>query len=208
MRLLLFTIAGVLVLVIPLRAAIVFTNFQSASPTGCTVPPTGNTVACAAAFTPSANYTMTDAQVEVETLIAPVNGNFDLFLYSNNSGVPGSSLGMIGTGIAPTTFGIVTVNSPALSLISGTEYWLVMGPHDSNTFMNWADGGNPVPPAAVDTNWPGSNWSPNPTASSQFQIDGTLSSSTPEPATLGLVVAGVLLVTLRRRLRMAQKNCF
>jgi len=58
-----------------------------------------------------------------------------------------------------------------------------MAPHDTNTFMNWADGGNPVPPAAVDTNWPGSNWGTNPTAPSQFQIDGT-PSSMPEPATL------------------------
>jgi hypothetical protein len=201
MRLLLSAVAAALVSAVPLRADIVFTGFQSSSSSGCTVHSAsgfGTTAACAAAFTPTADYSMTDAQVKVETLAEQINGNFDLFLYSDNGGLPGSSLGMIGTGNAPATYGIVTVASPALSLTSGTEYWLVVAPDDANTFMNWASGGNPGSAAGVGVGWPSASWGLNGTpTSSQFQIDGIQVSSIPEPATFGLVGATILLVTLR-----------
>jgi hypothetical protein len=201
MRLLLPTVAAAIAAVMPLQADTVFTDFQSGTSPVCAVVggPLGSIMAaCAAAFTPSANYIMTDAQVKVKQNGAP-SGNFDLFLYSNSGGLPGSSLGTIGSGTAPTTglFGIVTVNSPALSLVSGTEYWLVVAPHDQFTLLSWADGGSPVPPTAKDGHWPSSNWSAT-SQSSQFQIDGTLAASTPEPVTLGVVAAGLLFVALRK----------
>jgi hypothetical protein len=77
----------------------VFTNFQSNS-SGCSLSAPGVATACAAAFTPTAGYSMTDAHLKVENLGFSFQGNFDLYLYSDNSGLPGSSLGLIGTGSA------------------------------------------------------------------------------------------------------------
>jgi hypothetical protein len=199
MRLLFSTVAALLVSVVSLRAAVVFTNFQSGGAAGCAARTILVPFACAAAFTPSANYIMTDAQVKVQAPAANF-GNFELDLYSNNAGLPSSSLGRIGTATAPTSFGIVTVNSPALSLVSGTEYWLVMGPRDPLTTVFWADGGSPVPPTALSSNWTGQS------NSSQFQIDGSSVGVTPEPTTLGLAAVGMLcFVALRWRFSNGSK---
>ena len=67
------SIVVALVCVVPVRAATVFTNFQSSSSFGCYVTGGVNMQACAAAVTPSANYTMTDAQIKVAAVdVAPL----------------------------------------------------------------------------------------------------------------------------------------
>jgi hypothetical protein len=169
--------AAAIFFVIPSRATPVFTNFKSGPFLGCAVDGAnsneGVATACAAAFTPLADYLMTDVQVEVGGGAEAADPDFDFFLYSDNGGLPGSSLGEIGSGVdvaSLPSFGIVTVNSPALSLSSGTEYWLVIAPHDDNTSVAWASGGNSTPPTALDISWPGSDWVVQE-VSSQFEID-------------------------------------
>ena len=112
----------------PARADVIFSNFVSTTTTSAAlVDHAPITQELAVAFTPSNDYVLTDAQVKVNY----INGNnpdFNLWLYSDASNVPGSSLGMVGTGAAtsstPNVYTVVSVPSPAFSLSSGTQYWL------------------------------------------------------------------------------------
>jgi hypothetical protein len=149
----------------------------------------------AEAFTPVADYTMTDAQVLVEAPEAvPGDSDFNVFLYSNSSGVPGSPIEQIGFGLAAAAaYSLITADTIAtpITLTSGTEYWLVLKPADSGSFINWGNGGSPSVPFAYSANG-GSDWDPG-TNTDQFQIDGApVSASIPEPSSL-LLLATVAL---------------
>ena len=187
-----------------IEAAIVFTDFQATI--CCTLGVSnhgGSPQGLAGQFIPGANYIMTDAQVKVEE-----NGTFvptfNLFLYSDLTGLPGVSLGAIGGGTAPSSaaFNIVTVGSPAFFLNSGTPYWLVMTPNTS-TDVFWAGGGFPSPLSAYDQSAIGASpwFLPGTAVSLQFQIDGT-PAGTPEPGTwilFGTAMAGFWLARRRAR---------
>ena len=88
------------------RASVVFSNVTGTGSSGAVVlgssiPPSTD---LAEGFTPAANYTMTDAQMLVGS--APGHAStFDVFLESNNGGVPGSVIEQIGFGLAATTQG-------------------------------------------------------------------------------------------------------
>jgi len=199
-------LAAALAFLPSLQAAIVFTDFQSSICCSLGVNNAGSSPqSLAGQFVPTANYTMLDAQVKVEE-----NGTFvptfNLFLYSDSSGAPGTNLGMIGGGTAPSagSFNIVLVGSPAFSLLSGTPYWLVMTPNaGSNVF--WAGGGFPSPLSDYNQNATGSGpWLvPGQSVSLQFQIDGT-PTGTPEPRTDVLILSGLGVVLLASRFRKSR----
>jgi hypothetical protein len=154
-------------------------------------------------FTPAANYSLTDAQALVATGTSST-ATFNVFLYSNKSGVPGSAIEQIGFGLTATTnppgslITANTVNTP-ITLVSGTPYWLVLAPAAANSFINWANGGSPAAPFAVSGDG-GSTWGASGNVTDQFQIDGT---PVPEPSSFVLLGIATLLYALFFRLRAA-----
>ncbi len=195
----------------PLRSAVIFsnitaTNSGSAVVLGPSVPVTGPQ-SIAAAFTAAVNSTMNEAQVKAQG--AGGTPEVDLFLYSDNSGAPGSSLETLGTDVAPPLFptppGVVAVTGFApLALTAGTQYWLVMTPFGSAGQIGWTAGGLPaVQTDASHTSNGIAPWTVLPGISVQFEIDGTPSSSTPEPGMAGLLAAGLgalALIGVRRQI--------
>ena len=152
----------------------------------------GTIMLAAAAFTPTANYTMTDAQVFVASVINPLPGrsSFDVYLYSDSGGAPGSPIERIGAGLSATTIlpgSIVTANtiSTPITLTSGTQYWLVLTPPNYlGSFIYWANGGSPRVPTAtriMSIAFP-PGWMPG-TGSLQFQIDGVQGVQSPPSVT-------------------------
>jgi hypothetical protein len=193
------------------HADVVFSNVTSTSDVnnstavcGSKAPPCPNPVGGlidAEAFTPSADFTMTDAQVLVIVAVgAGGDSDFNVFLYSNASGVPGSLIEQIGFDVAATTTfpgSMITANSIAtpITLTSGTEYWLVLGPADSDSFVGWENGGSPSVPFAYSGDG-GTSWGTD-TAADQFEIDGTpVTASVPEPSSLFLLTTVGLLLFL------------
>ena len=130
-------------------------------------------------------------------------GTFNLSLFSDSAGSPGSSLETLATDLtASGTFGIVSASGfTPFSLTSGTQYWLVMTPYGTNTNVGWAADGVPSSTGQFTETADGSGtWGPGSTPFSlQFEIDGT-QITTPEPSTfvlLGMALAG--LAIFRRR---------
>jgi hypothetical protein len=163
----------------------------------------------AAAFTPANNDVVSDAQVKINYVVGH-NPQFELSLYSDAGGAPGSSLGVIGTGTATSStagvFTVVTVNSPAIDLDAGTQYWLVMSATGFTTVSAWAAGGSPSTPSEFydqdTTNGENGPWT-STGDSLQFQIDGTVIPGnpvgTPEPGTIAEVVAGMLAIVVVKK---------
>jgi hypothetical protein len=109
----------------------------------------------AAAFTPSANHTVTKIKVAVG-LIQGTNG-LVLSLYNDASGVPGTALKSWNISGLP-NFGsccVVETRSDAagIAVTGGTQYWVVLktGPKDATTFaafnVNDTDQVDPAPAA-------------------------------------------------------------
>ena len=186
----------------PLGAGVIFSDINSSFSGLSQVLGSneGGLESLAAAFTPTANSTIDEAQVKV---VGPGRGDpaFDLYLYSNNSGAPGSNLETLGTNlVAPTPVGIVADSAfTPLALTDGTQYWLVMTPFDPNSFVVWYTNGTPAASSAFSLTSTGSTpWTSQGNLGLQFEIDGTSTPSVPEPATVGLVTAGLGLAALIR----------
>src|SRR5579859_6069766 len=81
----------------PLSATVVFSSIQGTN-LGFTEVAGPFTTARGLAFTPTGNYVFQDAQLKVQATATP---NVDLYLYSDNGGLPGTLLETIGIGTAP-----------------------------------------------------------------------------------------------------------
>ena len=195
----------------PLRATTIYSNLNPGQTTGVVIENFGGTtLSYGAAFTPSANYTLTDAKVDVLYLVNSAS-TFNLFLYSNNaSGLPGSSIATLATGVSmgsvldtPT---VVTISGLSIALTSGTQYWLVMAPDVTSMEGLWVGGGTtPVAPAAVSADGSAFGSAGSPEPNPQFEVDGTLT-PTPEPATMGRVLAGLGLAFAARKRASSKTN--
>jgi hypothetical protein len=191
-----------------LPADVIFSNLSGATPNYGTGPVGANLISTwpegaesAEAFTPTGNFSMTDAEVFVKWYSDPFSDpNFNLFLYSDNSGVPGSEIKELGSDLtAPSSFTLLTVNSFApIDLTEGTQYWLVMTPYDANSSPDWVGGGSITVPYTPSFNI-GASWDTPFQFSAQFQIDGTPIAATPEPSTLSLASLGVLCLLIAGR---------
>jgi hypothetical protein len=149
----------------------------------------------AEAFTPSANYVMTDAQVEVFQVLG-FGGDpfFNVSLFSNVGGLPGSLIGTIGSDlVAPAGGGLVVASGPMPVLASGISYWIVLTPFDSKTDVGWEMArGLPDTIVAFTSSSTGQGgWGSGNSVPVQFQVDGT---PTPEPASV--ILAGTGFITL------------
>jgi hypothetical protein len=187
------------------RASVVFSNVTGSGDVGATVNGGGTPNAVAEAFTPGANYIMTDAQMLVEGNFGHAL-TFDVFLESNNAGAPGSVIEQIGFGSVAAALGypgaLETANSFAtpVTLVSGTEYWLVLTPHQADSDISWVAMGSTSVPEWVSLDG-GSTWSLPGTDSLQFQIDGTPAAAVPEPSTFAMFggIGIALVYRIKRR---------
>ena len=188
----------------PMNAAVVFSNVVGNCCGGFGVEGSNyGTAALGASFTSAGNYLMTDAQVMVfQTLGNGGDPNFNVSLFSDPGGLPGSWIAALGVGlVAPNGGGIVTASGATPMLAMGTTYWLVLTPFDASTQIGWEMGGSPLVRLATSTSSTGSGgWSALGLNDAQFQIDGT---AVPEPSSLLLMVSGALGVigAVRRRVR-------
>jgi len=152
----------------------------------------------AAAFTPLADFTLTNVQVAVRGAecaggpdAPPIcrNNFYNLALYSDSNGLPGAAIAGSSRALAPAAPAAQTLNMGPVALSAGTKYWLVMlpGPMGGNgTFSYWMGGGPAaVPTAFISYNaFTGQNggspdlhqpprWLPGGSTSTlQFEIDG------------------------------------
>jgi hypothetical protein len=188
-----------------LQADVIFSNLIGTPPTSSLEiagnfpdPPAG--AEAAEAFTPTANFSMTDAEVLYGGSGVPY---FSLFLYSDESGEPGSMIEELGSDLGgDVDVGLVTANSfTPIDLTAGTEYWLVMAPSSPYAEASWDGGGSSLVPEASSIALGTPAWTIG-SGNAEFQIDGTL--MTPEPSTLPLVsvaVLGLLIAGHRARKR-------
>lgn len=136
----------------------------------------------AAEFTVAANTTFTGAGVELVKGFP--ESTFNMSLYSNAAGVPGTLIEQFGTNItAPDFTELVSASSTGITLAAETSYWLVLSAPESAVY--WLTSGKSnVPVAILD----GAPWAAT-TGSLQFQIDGPVnnSSATPEPASISFI---------------------
>lgn len=196
-----------------LRADVIFDNITDTNTDaglaviGVSEPSYFNVVSASQAesFTPTADYSMTAAGVYVAAYV-PGDFNFDLSLYSNSGGLPGSLIETLGTDLGSFDSATVTADSFApITLTADTTYWLVVTPYDSDSALLWLAGGNPSAPAATGTPT-ATNWISNGHQTAQFEIEGTLNTppvTTPEPSSLYLSGATLLAFLCSRRARKA-----
>jgi len=151
-----------------------------------------------AEFTPTQSTLFQDAQVVVFTDKGMGDGNFNMYLFSDKGGLPGTPLANLGTLTAPVGGGILTATGPQIPLNAGTGYWLVLTPYDNDTWVGWEEGGSSNVSTAwtADPNGQGS-WQHLGPVALQFEIDGV-----PEPSSIVLMATGMLGVAgmLRRKL--------
>jgi hypothetical protein len=95
----------------------------------------------AAAFTPTANHTVTKIEVAVG-YVEGTNGLI-LALYSDASGVPGKAIKSFAVSNLP-NFGscctvVAATDNAGIAVTAGTQYWVVMrtGAKTSNTYAAW-----------------------------------------------------------------------
>ncbi len=184
-----------------LRADVIFSNLSGTTPNDGVIVSGGGSPkgsAAAEAFTPTANFSMTDAEVLL------VGGEIDLYLYTNNSGEPGTEIEELETGLSGPSgaYALETASGfTAIDLTAGTEYWLVLKPVTALTDAAWGNNGSSSVPEDYSLNG-GTSWSTPTTYDAQFEIDGTPLTSTPEPSELpvllGAAAAGLLIAPRRK----------
>jgi len=150
-------------------------------------------------FTPGATYTLT----QIDVAVGWDSGTNGITLSLNDSpyGVPGVALetwnltGLPRDGVAIDTVTPLT----QINLVAGTQYWIVAaGLSDTMAGWSWnsiGETGN----FALDM---GSGWGAYPgQRQGAFDVQGSSSSSTPEPATALFAAAGLGLLAVFRRKR-------
>jgi hypothetical protein len=202
---------AILALSAPARADIVFTNIVGPCCGGYAVNGSNfGPESIAAAFTPVTSDRLADAQVVVFQILGfGGDPNFNMSLFSDSGGLPGSPIESLGTDLtAPLAPGGIVSAMSALNpaLLAGTQYWLVLTPFDNSTQIAWEQGGSAPVMAGFTTSTSGiGGWAPiMPTATAQFEVDGTV----PEPASVLLLATalGLIAVVLNNRRRRKRRS--
>lgn len=168
-------------------------------------------LANAFAFTPTADYVFTSAEIDLLTFTGYPDGTVAGSLYTSSSGTPGTLVAPLGVETVPifdccsppslsfeslaTTF--TQSSGPAVSLLANTEYWLVLAAGTPDSLAYYEEGGAQftVPQSQLS----GGAWQSYSGANVQFEIDGSpLSSGTPEPATIFLIGSALALAVAKR----------
>lgn len=182
-------------------SAIIFSNLPGTSTGGfgiCGSCPTS----LAQEFTPTGDYTLTDAIVLVGNNGTGIQDDFNVWIAQDSSGLPGTLIEQIGFAVSASGVGgevIANSISTPIDLTSGTAYWVVLTPANSETLIYWEDGGSPAVPCAVSYTSDGSgDWNLGSDATGQMEIDGTLTSAAPEPTSFALFAVGTGVLAARR----------
>lgn len=184
-------------------------------PTVCGLPISGATTgnwSSAVAFTPSANYTLTGAAAVLFNALNDTTVDFSI--YSSSGNLPDASLGEFGSAtLLAGQEGTFTASATtSISLLAGTQYWMVLSGGDDLTEVLWEQNAFfPEPWAdstdAIDrTQW----MTTVLPAYAQFSVFGTPTgttppAATPEPASALLLVtaAGLGWLIYNKRLKLS-----
>jgi hypothetical protein len=183
------------------------------APAPNTSPPVPCSQALAESFTPSGDFILTDAKLIVGNQ-AGTSPLFNVWLAQDSGGSPGSFIEQIGFDVLYSgegASGEVMADSIAtpILLTSGTKYWLVLTPAQSDTIVYWDAGSPPFPcsscVAVTHTTDGTGGWTTYAyTYTGQMQIDGT--ASVPEPSAFILLLTTLPAVILLGRKRLAQRD--
>jgi hypothetical protein len=168
----------------------------------------GNQYAEGDTFTPSANATLSSIQVALSCFDV-CGPSFSVSLDSDSGGdspgalletfsVPGSTLGALGLNNALVL--LTSVLHPAL--VSGTQYWLTVSAPLTDSIVWNSNSIGDTSDQAVSTDGGATWFAPSGLTPGAYEIDGNLTSSTPEPSTLLLLASGVVLIGIKRRFRV------
>lgn len=154
------------------------------------------------------SYTLNSVSLKFSAA-ANTSGNFFVRLYSNNSGVPGSSLETLSGTANPSSATTYSFTSTGTTLSAGTRYWLVAGVTSGAGDYKWDWTNSTAQNSVEGQSWgigdddvhtstnSGSSWVFDG-AAMQFSVNAT---AVPEPGTyaalFGLAALGV--VAWRRR---------
>ena len=207
---------------LPAQADVIFSNITGTFSSNneapvCTTPDQGcpfGTIAGgyiyqAAAFTPHANFTLSNVHVAVRGAecagVPPtcIHNAYNLALYSDSNGLPGAVIASSSVALAPAASAVQTLNMGPLTLSAGTRYWLAMLPESGGTFTYWMGGGSASVPAAFisynaftgqnggsgDVHQP-AKWLSGGTSTLQFEIDGVPVSQHPSYTFTTLTCSG------------------
>jgi hypothetical protein len=129
-------------------------------------------------------------------MTAGATGPFEAVLAADNGGQPGTTLEDLGSVSVTGPATIYSLSSGLHPLLTaGTEYWLILQPTNPNslTLAYWNMSSPLVPAPRAVTNDPAhGSWSVVLGQAAAFDIQGTATMATPEPASLTLLGVGAV----------------
>jgi hypothetical protein len=190
-------------------ASTIYNDLNSGNRGGLFIGNLGNENDWANEFLTPAGGALNLSDVIVDISEATGTGSITMFLYSNNAGVPGSSLATIatltptGTGVAPYTF---TPGSP-ITLQASTQYWILMVDNSTGFFGTWYSESTETGTGVSGENhaeWTGSTWTQranNTFTAETPEMEIDVTSAVPEPATFGMLGLACLMLAGKARRR-------
>jgi hypothetical protein len=159
----------------------------------------GDNLAEADTFTPGATAQFGSLQLAL-SCFATCTDSFTVSLLADNLGTPGSAIENI---IVPVTSltatpTLVIVNSVSQPILTaGTAYWIAIS-SDPNDSIAWSNNATSDPSNQAISIDGGASWFELGNTPSAYEVDSTLTTTTPEPGTIALLAGGLILVMGRR----------
>lgn len=130
-------------------------------------------------------------------------GDFTVYVYDDNSGVPGSPLATLAGDTSPNTEGLYTYTPTSpLPLSANTGYYVVATVIGGTDVYKWTiTSQSPTVGSGDRGSNSGYGWEMSPYWLRRMQVNAEVSQAVPEPGSVGLMLAGLgaLGIWLRRR---------